>query len=122
MYKNDPQGTWALENGAPALIALAACVFLAGCGNLTAGGLTGQANLTVSGDAPDVQALSSQSTVGPYPTSPVKAPGGTPEGQVEADFLVFLETATGASVSLSEQSTWATRTHDPRNSLFSSFL
>ena len=101
MYKNDPQGTWALKNSATALIALAACALLAGCGNLTAGGIA-QANLTVSGDAPDVQGPSPQQAVGPYPTTPFPASGDQPEGRVKAEFFVYLEAANGGEVSLSE--------------------
>ena len=105
MYRNDTQGTWALKNGAPAVIALAACALLAGCGNLTAGGLTGEATVTVSGDAA-AQGLSPQRTIGLYSTPPFPTehdePDDEPEGEVRAEFFVFLEAANGGEVSMSE--------------------
>jgi hypothetical protein len=83
--------------------ALMACSLLAGCGNLTAGGLTGEATVTVSGDAEDAQPAASRLPVGLYPaTTALAMSGHTPKGQVEADFLIFLVTAEGEAVSLSE--------------------
>lgn len=91
-----------LKNGSSVLIALAACALLAGCGNLTAGGLTGEATVTVSGDAPDAQGAAPQRAAGLSLTAPLAMSGGGPEGEVKADFFIYLETATGGSVSLSE--------------------
>ncbi len=88
-------------NVVTALIALVACGVPAGCGNLTAGG-TAQASLVVSGDAPDVQTVAPQRAIGLSPKAPLAMSGGGPEGEVRADFLIFLETAAGGLVSLSE--------------------
>ena len=70
--------------------------------NLTTGGLTGEATVTVSGDATDTQSAAPQRAVGPSSTAPLAMSGGGAEGEVQADFFIFLETATGSSVSLSE--------------------
>lgn len=102
MYRIHRQRASAVKNGATALIALTSCALLAGCGNLTAGGLTGEATVTVSGDAVDAPAPAPQSAAGALTTSPFKAPGDTPEGQVEADFFLYLVSASGDPVSLSE--------------------
>ena len=102
MYRNDTRGTWALRSGSPTLIALMACALLAGCGNLTAGGLTGEATVTVSGDAPDAQGTAPQRAVGLYPTPPFPAQHDVPEGEVRADFFVDLVAANGDEVSMSE--------------------
>ena len=102
MYRNGTRGTWALRSGSPALIALMACALLAGCGNLTAGGLTGEATVTVSGDAPDAQGTAPQRAVGLYPTPPFPAQHDVPEGEVRADFFVDLVAANGDEVSMSE--------------------
>ena len=102
MYRIHRRRTWALKNGATALIALTTCALLAGCGNLTAGGLTGEATVTVSGDAVDAPAPAPQSAAKLVTTSPFKVPGDTPEGQVEADFFLYLVSANGVPVSLSE--------------------
>ena len=102
MYRNDTQGTWALRSGSPTLIALMACALLAGCGNLTAGGLTGEATVTVSGDAPDAQGTAPQRAVRLYPTPPFPAQHDVPEGEVRADFFVDLVAANGDEVSMSE--------------------
>ena len=102
MYRIHRKRASALKNGATALIALTSCVLLAGCGNLTAGGLTGEATVTVSGDAVDAPAPAPQSAAKLVTTSPSKAAGDTPEGQVEADFFLYLVPASGDPVSLSE--------------------
>ena len=79
-----------------------ACALLAGCGNLTAGGLTGEATVTVSGDAPDAQGTAPQRAVRLYPTPPFPAQHDVPEGEVRADFFVDLVAANGDEVSMSE--------------------
>jgi secreted protein with Ig-like and vWFA domain len=78
-----------------------ACALLSACGNLTAGGRTGDATVTVSGDGFDALAAP-QSMVGPHTTPPLRMSGNGPKGEVQAEFFISLVTATGASVSLSE--------------------
>jgi hypothetical protein len=102
MDRFDAQGTLVLKNGAGALIALAACALLAGCGNLTAGGLTGDATVTVSGDAVDAPTAAPQRVIGVSQTAPLAMSGAGPDGEVKVDFFIYLETATGGSTSLSE--------------------
>ena len=103
MHRIHQQGTWAPKNGAMALIALAACALLAGCGNLTAGGLTGEATVTVSGDASDAQgAAPPQRAVGLYPTPPFPTQHDEPEGEVRAEFFINLVAASGDEVAMSE--------------------
>ena len=62
--------------------------------------------MTVSGDAADAQGLSPQRTIGLYPTPPFSGsgvePDDQPEGEVRAEFFIYLETADGSSISLSE--------------------
>lgn len=102
MYRIDLKGTWSLNNGVTALIALAICSLLAGCGNVTAGGLTGNATVTVSGDAVDALTAAPQRVIGVSQTAPLAMSGAGPDGEVQADFFIYLETATGGSTSLSE--------------------
>ncbi len=94
--------TRALKNHTAALLTLVVCALPIGCGNVTAGGLTGDATVTVSGDAVDALAPAPQRAAGLYATAPFAMSVGAPEGEVQADFFLFLETATGSSVSLSE--------------------
>lgn len=74
-----------------------ALVGIGACGNLTAGGL-GEVDVTLSGDAvapiPTSATLSASRT--PAATSgPSTAEDDMPEGEVEAEFTVFLEAANG---------------------------
>jgi len=92
-------------------LALSVTLLVAGCGNLTAGGGTGEASVVVSGDAPDPSPTPSViSTVESTPWSSTGAPdpfptdhddgtdGGNdgddddddPEGELEAEFSLFL--------------------------------
>ncbi len=100
MYRIHQQGTWAPKNGVTALIALVACALVAGCGNVTAGGLTGEATVTVSGDAPEGAAA--QRAVGLYATPASLGSHDEPEGEVRAEFFIFLVAEDGAEVSMSE--------------------
>ncbi len=101
MHNIHGRETGALRNGTATLTALASCVLLFACGNLTAGGGTATASLTVSGDAFDgIAAL--QSVVGLDLAPPSRMSSETPDGEVRADFFIFLETADGSSTSLSE--------------------
>ncbi len=102
MYRIDSQGAWTLKKGATTLITLAACALLAGCGNLTAGGLTGEATVTVSGDAADAPVAAPQRLVGLSATGPWTVSSDIPEGQIEADFFVSLITNDGIPISLSD--------------------
>lgn len=93
----------------------AACVVLmwvlAGCGNLTAGGI-GEARVVVSGDAPDgePQAASAPDTRQSDRTSaqpPSAAPAmqeedDRPEGELEADFRLYLVAQDGRLVELGD--------------------
>lgn len=84
---------------------------LGGCGgNLTAGGLTGETSVTVSGDAPDPATAPAAARL----AGPGSFTGGAmqeeddddddgPEGEIEAELLLFLEDADGGSVALSDE-------------------
>ena len=102
MHRIHRQGAWALRNGATALTALMACALLYSCGNLTAGGRTGNATVTVSGDAANAQGAVPRRAVELSLRAPLAMSGGEPEGEVRADFFLFLETADGSSIPLSE--------------------
>lgn len=83
-----------LRLAGPGLLPL--LVVLAGCGNLTAGGLS-EAEVTVSGDATDppvAQATAGQGTMGAEGESEA-------EGEIEAEFIAYLENGSGASEPLS---------------------
>lgn len=102
-----PSGRGLGRHAAALLLALLAG---SGCGNLTAGGLTGEASVTVSGDAPDAagsppRAAAAAAT--PLPAAPWRLQedeedDDEPEGEIEAEFRLFLEDADGGSVSLSD--------------------
>ena len=94
-----------LALGVPSrLLVVALLSTTASCGNLTAGGATGEARIILSGDAPDP-------TPGFLSTASViqleDGPGSTdhddsPEGEVEAEFRMYLVAETGALVELTE--------------------
>ena len=102
MHRIHQQGTWAPKSGVTALIALVACALLAGCGNVTAGGRTGHVTVTVSGDAANAQGAVPRRAIELSLRAPLAMSGGEPEGEVRADFFLFLETADGSSIPLSE--------------------
>lgn len=80
---------------AAALLAVGA----AACGNVTAGGLVGEATVVVSGDA-DTLALAPPA---PAALAMVSAPSRSPgeeEGQVEVEFLAYLVTEGGSALQL----------------------
>jgi hypothetical protein len=88
--------------------ALVTLTMLAGaaCGNLTAGGFTGDATVVVSGDADTLSLALQLSTLpaasGPATAGPAMADGGA-EGEVEVEFLVFLVTEGGAPFQLGSE-------------------
>ena len=98
---------------AVALIVLAA----GGCGDLTAGGATGEATVVVSGDAPDGGPAPSFAVAGVPPTGahtgPASAGSATdapllaegedhPEGQLEATFRIYLVQEGGGLLPLAD--------------------
>lgn len=92
-----------------AAVGLAAASLIAGCGNLTAGGL-GQIGVTVSGDAQSptpamTVAGAATSVAAPSLTveTPWAAEGDELEGQLEIEFLLFLVSADGSSFQLGEE-------------------
>ncbi len=101
MFRMHGQRAGTLRSAATDLTALVSCALLAGCGNITAGGLRGDVTVTVSSDAPDAQVAASQRAAALAPT-PFAVSGDGPEGEVRAAFFLYLETAAGSSVSLSE--------------------
>jgi hypothetical protein len=102
MHRFHRQGTGALKSGTTSLITLVACALSAGCGNITAGGLVGEAAVVVSGDAPDPQGVSAQSATNGRLASTFTNFPNEPEGQVEADFFIFLLASDGNRSSLSD--------------------
>ena len=94
--------TEALKIGPSVLTALVLCLILTGCGNLTAGGLVGEATVTVSGDAADAQGVSALRATSERPMSALSTSLNGPEGQVRAEFFINLVAATGGEVSMSE--------------------
>lgn len=84
-----------LREGLRVPLALAGLLAIVGCGNLTAGGLS-ETDVTVSGDAPDPALAAALS--GPL----LQTEDGDAEGELEADFLLYLENAAGSLVSLTD--------------------
>jgi hypothetical protein len=87
------------------LTILSPLAVLGACGNLTAGGATGEAAVLLSGDAAD-----------PVPTTAMVASptqqgtaaagegeGDSPEGEVEVEFKLFLEAADGDLIAMTDR-------------------
>lgn len=83
--------------------ALALSILMAiGCGNVTVGGLYGDATVVVSGDADTLSlttALAPPTSTSLLAVGPATADGDV-EGEVEVEFLAILVTASGATVEL----------------------
>lgn len=74
------------------------------CGNLVAGGATGEASVILSGDAEDV--VPTTSIVAPQTAK--RAPSGAegadqPEGEIEVELKLFLEASDGDLIALTEE-------------------
>ncbi|MGD2046021.1 MAG: hypothetical protein PVJ80_11335 [Gemmatimonadota bacterium] len=90
--------------------ALAAAA-LAACGNLTAGGLTGEATVVVSGDADTLSAAALAAPAGVHagapnrvaPSGPALAEHEEVEGQLEVEFLVYLVDEAGEAIQLGDE-------------------
>lgn len=98
--KTEPssRSPWALRTPLPALLVL--LLALGGCGNLTAGGLS-EAEVTVSGDAPDPGAAAA-AWAGPARQDGDDDDDDEAEGELEADFHLLLENAAGERVQLTD--------------------
>ena len=78
-------------------------LLLSGCGgNLTAGGFS-EAEVRVSGDAPDPGTAGAAQYAGPWAQAEDDDDADEAEGEIEADFLLFLERPDGSSLQLTEQ-------------------
>lgn len=74
---------------------------VAGCGgNLTAGGLSGQADVAFSGDATGAGGSDARTRLVRAAESSER--DNDPEGEIKLEFLLFLEAADGSSVPLSD--------------------
>ena len=88
--------------GARALLVLPVLLVLACGGNLTAGGLT-ETEVRVSGDAPDPPPTGAAAWgSGPW-TQSDDDDAEEAEGEIEADFLLFLERSDGSLLRLTDQ-------------------
>lgn len=81
-------------------------VVLAGCGNLTVGGL-GEASVVVSGDdappsTPALAASGPTATASADPTAPLPTSHEEAEGEVEVEFMLFLVAESGSATRLGE--------------------
>jgi len=85
----------------PALLgALALCA--AGCGgNLTSGGF-GETSVAVSGDAPDPAGAPGTAAFLGAPARD-SGPGDKPDGEIEVEFLLYLESQEAGSVALTDE-------------------
>ncbi len=88
-----------------AVLAVALTGFLSGCGNLTAGGF-GEAKVVANGDAPDTAVQTAEALRAPARTDHEGDEGEEdidPDGEIELDFRLYLESPTGASLELSDR-------------------
>ncbi len=88
-----------------AMLAVVLTSFLAGCGNLTAGGF-GEAKVVANGDAPETAVQTAEPLSGPARTSheePESEEDIEPEGEIELEFRLYLESPMGASLELSDR-------------------
>ncbi len=88
-----------------ATLAVVLTSFLAGCGNLTAGGF-GEAKVVANGDAPETAVQTAEPLSGPARTDHEGQEGEEdidPEGDIELEFRLYLESPTGASLELSDR-------------------
>jgi hypothetical protein len=91
-------------------LVFAAAGLLAGCGNLTAGGV-GEIGVSVSGDSqsptPAMTAAGAGASLAARPSLTIAAPWAAEEeqleGQLEIEFLLFLVSAEGSSLQLGEE-------------------
>ncbi|HSH75001.1 MAG TPA: hypothetical protein VLA09_04940 [Longimicrobiales bacterium] len=87
------------------LVAALAWTGATGCGNLTAGGLTAEASVVVSGDAQSPAPsprMSVEARPAPAPPAPpaLSSHEDEPEGEVRAKFMLFLISETGSALQL----------------------
>jgi hypothetical protein len=82
-----------------AIVGIAMLAGSTACGNLTAGGATGEAVVVISGDAADVAPAAN---VSPASIARTEGVDDQPEGEVEVEFRLFLLTEDGESVSLTD--------------------
>ena len=76
----------------------------AACGNLVAGGATGEAIVILSGDADDFASTVSIVTPATAQRAPSAVDGsGGPEGEIEVAFKLFLEASDGDLIALTEE-------------------
>ena len=88
-----------------AILGVVLTSFLAGCGNLTAGGF-GEAKVVANGDAPETLVQTAEALAVPSRTSHEEQAGEEdidPDGEIELAFRLYLESPTGASLDLSDR-------------------
>lgn len=72
----------------------------AACGNVTAGGFTGEATIVVSGDADTLAAVSPAPVGTARVSEPLRSSHEDAEGEIEVEFLAFLVTEGGSPLQL----------------------
>lgn len=85
-----------------AMLAVFLTSFLSGCGNLTAGGF-GEAKVVANGDAPETTVQTAEVLSGPATTSHEGEEDIDPEGEIDLEFRLYLESPTGASLDLANR-------------------
>lgn len=88
-----------------ATLAVLLTSFLASCGNLTAGGF-GEAKVVANGDAPEIAVQTAEPLSGPARTDHEEQEGEEdidPEGDIDLEFRLYLESPTGATLELSDR-------------------
>lgn len=83
-------------------VAFAAGVLTTSCGNLTAGGATGETSVFVAGDAPDPATVSAASSTA-HPPARSSGSDDEPEGELELRFLVSLVSPDGSTLPLTAE-------------------
>lgn len=99
-----PDRTARLPGGAFGIVALAILLVLSGCGNLTAGGVTGEATVAVSGDAEPASADAAEMPTrsGHDEDDDEDDDADEAEGEIAAELRIFLIAGDGSSVELSD--------------------
>jgi len=82
----------------------------AACGNVTVGGLTGEATVVISGDADSLSLATLATQLTPRPATlvapsegPLRSPEDEAEGEVEVEFLAFLVAESGGVLQLGRE-------------------
>jgi hypothetical protein len=105
MTHTTPDARHARSGLGAAMLAIVLTSVVSACGNLTAGGF-GEAKVVANGDAPDTIVETADALASPARTDHEEDHGDEdidPDGEIELEFRLYLESNNGASLELSDQ-------------------